>query len=142
MNIDQLLANWIRDARKAAGISGEQLAAKMALELGTEKGNTKATVSHWENLRHQPSIQQLLTIAKITRQPLPDEITQYLSAPPRFQGEVPVERETVVTVIARNTLEEMELLGLYRLSTESGKRLIMDAANNSDKEPVAIRAVS
>lgn len=41
----------LREARNAAGLSGQALGAKLAV--------SKATVSHWENGRYEPSIAQL-----------------------------------------------------------------------------------
>lgn len=69
-----MIANWVREARTDAGLSGAALGAKLALELGTERGHTKANISHWETGKHSPSLRQLLAIAKITERPLPPGI--------------------------------------------------------------------
>ena len=69
-----MIGAWVKEARTEAGLSGAALGAKLALELGTERGNTKATISHWETQKHMPSLQQLVAISKITGKPLPDAI--------------------------------------------------------------------
>ena len=69
-----MIANWIKEARRDAGLSGEALGTKLAFELGTARGHTKANISHWENEKHSPSLQQLLAIAKITGKSLPHAI--------------------------------------------------------------------
>lgn len=76
-----MIATWVREARTAAGLSGSALGAQLALELGTERGHTKANISHWETAKHNPNLQQLLAIAKITKQSLPSEIMSALSGP-------------------------------------------------------------
>ena len=70
-----MIAAWVKQARAEAGLSGEGLGAKLALELGVTRGHTKANISHWETGKHSPSLQQLLAIAKITGKPLPPTIT-------------------------------------------------------------------
>ena len=69
-----MIAGWVRDARTAAGLSGTALGARLALELGTERGNTKANISHWENEKHSPNLKQLLAISRVTGRSLPPEI--------------------------------------------------------------------
>lgn len=69
-----MIANWVREARVVAGLSGAALGAKLALELGTERGHTKANISHWETGKHSPSLRQLIAIAKITGRQLPPGI--------------------------------------------------------------------
>jgi phage repressor protein C with HTH and peptisase S24 domain len=73
-DLKQLLADWIRQARKAAGLSQEDLGARLALDLGDDRGYTKANISGWENLRHSPNLKQLMTIAKVTGIGLPAAI--------------------------------------------------------------------
>jgi phage repressor protein C with HTH and peptisase S24 domain len=75
-DLKQLLAAWIRQARNTAGISQEDLGAKLALEMGEERGYTKANISGWENRRHSPSLKQLLAIAKVTGVSLPPSISE------------------------------------------------------------------
>jgi transcriptional regulator with XRE-family HTH domain len=41
----------LREARTARGLSGEALGTKLAV--------SKATISHWENGRYEPSIEQM-----------------------------------------------------------------------------------
>jgi len=49
---------WVRSARAHKGWTQEAL----AFELGVSKAN----VSHWERSNHQPSIEQFLTIWRLT----------------------------------------------------------------------------
>lgn len=74
MDIKTIVATWIRTARESAELSGEQLGMRLEHELGTKRGHSKANISHWELGKHQPSLQQLLAISKITGSPLPPEI--------------------------------------------------------------------
>jgi phage repressor protein C with HTH and peptisase S24 domain len=74
MELKTMIANWIKEARKDAGLSGEALGTRLAFELGTARGHTKANISHWETEKHGPSLQQLLAIAKITGKSLPTAI--------------------------------------------------------------------
>lgn len=82
MNLHTTIAGWVRDARTAAGLSGTALGARLALELGTERGNTKANISHWENEKHSPNLKQLLAIAKVTGQNLPPQILASVAGGP------------------------------------------------------------
>ena len=77
-----MIAGWVRDARTAAGLSGTALGARLALELGTERGNTKANISHWENEKHSPNLKQLLAISRVTGRSLPPEILAPMSDAP------------------------------------------------------------
>lgn len=70
-DLKQLLADWIRQARKTAGLSQEGLGAELAGELGDDRGYTKANISGWETLRHSPSLKQVMAIAKVTGASLP-----------------------------------------------------------------------
>jgi phage repressor protein C with HTH and peptisase S24 domain len=74
MELKTMIANWIKEARRDAGLSGEALGTKLAFELGTARGHTKANISHWETEKHGPSLQQLLAIAKVTGKSLPAAI--------------------------------------------------------------------
>lgn len=80
MEIKDEIAAWVRAARKSAGLSGEGLGARLALELRTSRGNTKGNISHWELGKHQPSLAQLLAISKITGYPLPSSVEQNVEA--------------------------------------------------------------
>lgn len=80
MEIKEEIAAWVRAARKSAGLSGEALGGKLALELRTTRGNTKGNISHWELGKHEPSLAQLLAISKITGHPLPASIEQNVDA--------------------------------------------------------------
>jgi SOS-response transcriptional repressor LexA len=57
------LRDWIRVARKAAGLTQGQLGEKLGL--------TKGNVSAWETGKHAPSYEQMLKICKISGIPLP-----------------------------------------------------------------------
>jgi phage repressor protein C with HTH and peptisase S24 domain len=72
--VQQLIAQWVRSARKDAGLSQADLGTKLALELGEERGHTKANISHWETQKHSPNLRQLMAIAKITGQSLPQQL--------------------------------------------------------------------
>jgi transcriptional regulator with XRE-family HTH domain len=74
MEIKPMIAAWVKEARTEAGLSGEALGAKLALELGTARGHSKANISHWETQKHSPNLQQLLAIAKVTGKALPPTI--------------------------------------------------------------------
>lgn len=80
MEIKNEIATWVRAARKHAGLSGEALGAKLALELRTTRGNTKGNISHWELGKHQPSLAQMLAISKITGHPLPASVEENVDA--------------------------------------------------------------
>lgn len=73
-DLQKTIAEWIRVARKEAGLSQDGLGAQLALQLGDPRGFSKANISHWETCKHAPNIRQLMAIAKITGRPLPDEI--------------------------------------------------------------------
>jgi transcriptional regulator with XRE-family HTH domain len=74
MELKTMIANWIKEARLHAGLSGEALGTKLAFELGTVRGHTKANISHWETEKHSPNLQQMLAIAKVTGKSLPPAI--------------------------------------------------------------------
>lgn len=76
-----MLADWLRAARKAAGFSQEELGARLASELGDERGYTKANISAWENEKHNPNLKQLLATAKVTRTTLPQELLDAAGGP-------------------------------------------------------------
>lgn len=73
-DLQTTIAEWIRAARKDAGLSQDALGAQLALQLGDPRGFSKANISHWETCKHAPNIRQLMAISKITGRPLPDEI--------------------------------------------------------------------
>ncbi|SAL25965.1 LexA repressor [Caballeronia sordidicola] len=58
------IKNWIRTARKKAGLTQEQLAEKLGL--------TKGNVSAWETGRHHASYAQLQQISAMASLPMPD----------------------------------------------------------------------
>lgn len=73
-----ILAAWIRDARRAAMLSQEELGSRLADALDEERGYTKANISGWETQRHSPSIKQLMAIAKVTGRSLPQQLAPSL----------------------------------------------------------------
>jgi len=75
-DLQTTIAEWIRAARKEAGLSQDGLGAQLALQLGDPRGFSKANISHWETCKHAPNIRQLMAIAKITGKPLPDAILE------------------------------------------------------------------
>jgi transcriptional regulator with XRE-family HTH domain len=90
MDIKHQIAHWVKDSRIAAELSQEQLGARLSDELGDSgRGYTKGNVSHWELERHQPSLQQLLAIAKITRKQLPPDILKALGSAPQLVEAAP-----------------------------------------------------
>lgn len=82
MDIKETVAAWIKEARTKAGLSQEALGAKLALELGATRGNSKGNISHWEKQKHEPSLQQLLAVSKVTGEQLPEAIFREKSAGP------------------------------------------------------------
>ena len=80
MDIKKEISSWIRSSRKVANLSGDELGAKLALELGDVKGHSKANISHWELGRHEPSFRQILAISKITHCQLPIDINSISKA--------------------------------------------------------------
>lgn len=77
-DLKQLLADWIRQARRTASLSQEGLGAELARDLGDDRGYTKANISGWETCRHSPSLKQVMAIAKVTGASLPAAILDAL----------------------------------------------------------------
>jgi len=86
MELQSTIAGWVRDARLEAGLSGAALGARLAIELGTERGLTKANISHWENEKHSPNLKQLLAIARVTGKSLPPGILAPMMGQPHGDG--------------------------------------------------------
>lgn len=83
--MDTLIATYVRQARKRAGLTQTQ--------LGDALNVTKGNISAWECGRHSPGIEQLGRIAQITGEPIPLTILnldagQYLAAPGGGVGSV------------------------------------------------------
>jgi transcriptional regulator with XRE-family HTH domain len=57
------LKDWVKAARKSAGLTQEQLGEKL--------GRTKANVGHWETGKHEPSFDQMRRISEVTGHPMP-----------------------------------------------------------------------
>ena len=58
------LKDWVRDARAHAKINQDQLAEYLSLA-------GKGTISAWETGRSSPDFMQVLSVAKVTKHPLP-----------------------------------------------------------------------
>lgn len=142
MDMNKLLAKWVRAAREHANLSGEQLGMRLALELGTERGNSKANISHWENERHQPDMVQVMTIAKITGYKLPVEFSEYMAEVAISETEVARTRTAEIHALNWNSTEEIELLSNFRLATPAGQALIKDTAQSVEKEKNKMRAIN
>ena len=67
------IGQWIKAARAHAKLSQDALASR----LGVSKGN----VSHWENDRHRPGLDQILTIAKVTGYSMPAAFSGFEVSP-------------------------------------------------------------
>jgi transcriptional regulator with XRE-family HTH domain len=64
-NVAQLYADWmglgerLRKAREAQGLTGEF--------LGSQLGVSKQTISHWENGRYEPGVEQLRGLCNVLK---------------------------------------------------------------------------
>jgi transcriptional regulator with XRE-family HTH domain len=67
MEIREIVANWIKESRKSAGLTQTQ--------LGESVGVSKQNVSHWESHKHEPSVTQLVRIGQVCRCHLPKELS-------------------------------------------------------------------
>ena len=101
-----MIACWVREARTAANLSGSALGARLALELGTERGNTKANISHWENEKHSPNLKQLLAISRVTGKRLPPEILAPLAGAPANDAPMPPGLGNALRVVAAEGEED------------------------------------
>jgi transcriptional regulator with XRE-family HTH domain len=111
MEIKQIIAHWVKQARTEMGLTGAQLGARIAIELKSDRGNTRANISHWETGKHEPSIQQLLAIAKITGKSLPPSITDMMQVNPG-----PAVSAPDTTQLQRLNADDARLLEAYRLA--------------------------
>lgn len=123
-----MIAEWIKAARTDAGLSGAELGAKLELELGVSRGHTRANISHWETGKHEPSIQQILAIVKITGQGLPREIMEAMN--PRFVGGESQSKPLPVAASAPPWMDPQafRLLDLYYGTDPQGQAEIMSTA--------------
>lgn len=55
----------LKAARKAKRLSGEALGKAIADRLGLDAPISKQTISHWENGRYQPNIEQLTCLCTL-----------------------------------------------------------------------------
>lgn len=67
------ISEWVKAARTKAAFSQEALAQA----LGVTKGN----VSAWENSRHKPKLEQILTIGRATGFALPPDLSDWSMSP-------------------------------------------------------------
>lgn len=67
MDIQDVIAIWIKRSRLDAGLTGEQ--------LGERVGVSKQNVSHWETGKHDPSVSQVVKIGEICKAKLPKELS-------------------------------------------------------------------
>lgn len=159
MELKCMIAEWVRQARTEAGMSGAALGAKLALELGTVRGHTRANISHWETQKHSPNLQQMLAISKVTGKALPSSLLTALQvgdsrtewaatsrdqAPQRTQhpgessegsgGSVVDVSPSRETSLDRLDAEEKALLEFFRSATRVGKTMILGAASVAPKD--------
>lgn len=100
MNLQTTIAGWVREARTEAGLSGAALGARLALELGTERGLTKANISHWETEKHSPNLRQLLAIATVTGKSLPPNVLAHMAGRPGNDAAAPPPPPGALRVVA------------------------------------------
>jgi phage repressor protein C with HTH and peptisase S24 domain len=101
MELKEMIADWIKASRIEAGMSGAALGEKLAIELGTDRGNSKGNISHWETQRHNPSLQQLLAIAKVTGRQLPPAILGGMLAGAPLGNPGPTDADSIAARIAQ-----------------------------------------
>lgn len=120
MDLHTTIAGWVRDARTAAGLSGTALGARLALELGTERGNTKANISHWENEKHSPNLKQLLAIAKVTGRSLPPQILAAVADRPANDPAPPALAHALRVVAAEQEDDGFVQIPMVKLRLSAG----------------------
>jgi phage repressor protein C with HTH and peptisase S24 domain len=103
-DLKHMVADWLRSARKGAGFSQEELGARLASELGDERGYTKANISAWENEKHNPNLKQLLATARVTRTTLPQELLDAAASPNDTPARPVVRLSRVVVDTAPQTI--------------------------------------
>jgi transcriptional regulator with XRE-family HTH domain len=148
MELKRMIAEWVRQARTEAGMSGAALGAKLALELGTDRGHTRANISHWETQKHGPNLQQMLAISKVTGKSLPPSILAAMQAsgdassgaakiedPGLAKNGAPLAAvpSSTETTLERLNAEEKGILELFRSATRDGKTMIHGAATVAPK---------
>lgn len=98
-----IIAAYVREARKAAGLTQEKLGEKL--------GMTKGNISGWERGRHHPSPTQLAKIAKISKRSLPIELAPVISYPGPLGSSGSAAREPfnleLETIPTKNLIEEL-----------------------------------
>lgn len=150
---EEMIASWVRSARKEACLSQEALGAKLALELGEERGFTKANISHWENRKHSPNLKQMMAIAKIAGKPLPQDLLDALGGPTSDQAGGPTTPPgrshgpatkgaegarlfgrlsglAGLLELKADSAKELRLLTIYRLANDREREAIDDAVDH------------
>jgi transcriptional regulator with XRE-family HTH domain len=108
MDIDNLIAAWVRDARTHAGLTLAGLGAALDQRLGKRRGHTKANISNWERQQNRPSAEQLAAISQITNTPLPEAILKAFPATAQKLMEKSLGRESLRVAQAFESLGDRE----------------------------------
>jgi transcriptional regulator with XRE-family HTH domain len=157
-DLKRLLADWVRSARKAAGLSQLGLGLLLADELGEERGHTKANISGWENCRHSPSLKQLMGISKIAKCSLPPELiiaaggapaegrTDQPSISTLFPGARPIRIGSELNTVAIKRVNVRLHAGVMRLEPDHDEtfgddlQIPMDVVTQLRRDPQNLRA--
>lgn len=126
-----IIADWIREARQSAGLSQDALGARLAEEFGSERGYTKANISHWETLKHEPSIQQLLAIKRITNKPLPNVLLKEMGFSASHMGTAAANSDALAVE------DFVKVVNGYWLATPAERSLILSAAITASENAAA-----
>ena len=115
-----MIATWVKEARTTAGLSGTALGARLALELGTDRGHTKANISHWENEKHSPNLKQLLAISRVTGCRLPAEILAPLGGAPANDSSALPGLQNALRVVAEGDDDSFVPIPMVKLRLSAG----------------------
>jgi len=115
-----MIATWVKEARTTAGLSGTALGARLALELGTDRGHTKANISHWENEKHSPNLKQLLAISRVTGCRLPAEILAPLGGAPANDSSALPGLQNALRVVAEGDDDAFVPIPMVKLRLSAG----------------------
>jgi len=137
METKDLISHWVKEARTEAGLSGAALGAKLALELGTERGHTKANISHWETGKHAPSLWQLMAISKVTGKMLPDEIVKGLNV--AAPSEIPQIAGAMAVRIAEKDDPDFVQIPMVKLRLQAGVTGFQTEPERRDSGTVGMR---
>lgn len=120
MELQTKIAGWVKQARTTAGLSGTALGARLALELGTDRGNTKANISHWENEKHSPNLKQLLAISRVTGCSLPSEILAALPSGSAIEASALPALRDALRVVAEGDDDAFVPIPMVKLRLSAG----------------------